>query len=128
MRRGPSSGSARSPSWRSRTKAPKRFTQAALVRELDRRGIGRPSTYAQTIDVLLERGYVESHRRDLVATALGEQAVAWLMRHFGDLLDYSFTAQLERQLDEIAAGSREWRGVLDAFHRRLIAQVERASA
>ncbi len=111
-----------------RTKAPKRFTQAALVRELDRRGIGRPSTYAQTIDVLLDRGYVESRRRDLMATALGEQAVAWLMRHFGDLLDYSFTAQLERQLDEIAAGSREWRGVLDAFHRRLLKQVERASA
>lgn len=111
-----------------RTRAPKRFTQATLVRELDRRGIGRPSTYAQTIDVLLERGYVESHRRDLVATALGEQAVAWLIRQFGDLFDYSFTAQLERQLDEIAAGSREWRGVLDAFHRRLLEQVGRASA
>ena len=111
-----------------RTKAPKRFTQATLVRELDRRGIGRPSTYAQTIDVLLERGYVESRRRDLIATALGDRTVAWLMRHFGDLLDYSFTAQLERQLDEIAAGSREWRGVLDAFHRRLLEQVERASA
>ena len=111
-----------------RTRAPKRFTQATLVRELDRRGIGRPSTYAQTIDVLNERGYVESRRRDLVATALGEQAVTWLMRHFGDLLDYSFTAQLERQLDEIAAGSREWRGVLDVFHQRLLEQVERASA
>ena len=111
-----------------RTRAPKRFTQATLVRELDRRGIGRPSTYAQTIAVLLERGYVESRRRDLAATALGDRTVAWLMRHFGDLLDYSFTAQLERQLDEIAAGSREWRGVLDAFHRRLHEQVERASA
>ncbi len=111
-----------------RTKAPKRFTQATLVRELEKRGIGRPSTYAQTIDVLLERGYVESRRRDLIATALGDRTVAWLMRHFGDLLDYSFTAQLERQLDEIAAGSREWRGVLDAFHRRLLEQVERASA
>ena len=111
-----------------RTRAPKRFTQAMLVRELDTRGIGRPSTYAQTIGVLLERGYVESRRRDLAATALGDRTVAWLMRHFGDLLDYSFTAQLERQLDEIAAGSREWRGVLDAFHRRLSEQVERASA
>ena len=111
-----------------RTRAPKRFTQATLVRELDRRGIGRPSTYAQTIAVLLERGYVESRRRDLAATALGDRTVAWLMRHFGDLLDYSFTAQLERQLDEIAAGSREWQGVLDAFHRRLLEQVERASA
>ena len=111
-----------------RTRAPKRFTQATLVRELDRRGIGRPSTYAQTIAVLIERGYVESRRRDLVATELGDRTVAWLMRHFGDLLDYSFTAQLERQLDEIAAGSREWRGVLDAFHRRLLEQVERASA
>ncbi len=111
-----------------RTRARKRFTQATLVRELDRRGIGRPSTYAQTIQVLLERGYVESRRRDLAATALGEHAVAWLMRHFGELLDYSFTAQLERELDEIAAGSRDWRGVLDAFHRRLLEQIERASA
>ena len=111
-----------------RTRVPKRFTQATLVRELERRGIGRPSTYAQTIGVLLERGYVESRRRDLAATALGDRTVTWLMRHFGDLLDYSFTAQLERQLDEIAAGSREWRGVLDAFHRRLLDQVGRASA
>ena len=111
-----------------RTRAPKRFTQATLVRELDRRGIGRPSTYAQTIAVLIERGYVESRRRDLAATALGDRTVAWLMRHFGELLDYSFTAQLERQLDEVAAGSRGWQGVLDAFHRRLLKQVARASA
>ena len=111
-----------------RTKAPKRFTQATLVRELEKRGIGRPSTYAQTIEVLLERGYVEAKRRDLAATPLGDRAVAWLMRHFSELLDYSFTADLERQLDEIAAGSREWTAVLDAFHRRLLAQVESASA
>ena len=111
-----------------RTKAPKRFTQATLVRELEKRGIGRPSTYAQTIEVLLERGYVEARRRDLAATPLGDRAVAWLMRHFPELLDYSFTADLERQLDEIATGSREWTAVLDAFHRRLLAQVESASA
>ena len=110
-----------------RTRAPKRFTQATLVRELDRRGVGRPSTYAQTISVLLERGYVESRRRDLAGTVLGDRAVEWLMCHFGELLDYAFTAQLERQLDEIAAGSREWCGVLDAFHQRLLKQVERAS-
>ena len=111
-----------------RTKAPKRFTQATLVRELEKRGIGRPSTYAQTIEVLLERGYVEARRRDLAATPLGDRAATWLMRHFPELLDYSFTADLERQLDEIAAGSREWTAVLDAFHRRLLAQVESASA
>ena len=111
-----------------RTKAPKRFTQATLVRELEKRGIGRPSTYAQTIEVLLDRGYVEARRRDLAATPLGDRAATWLMRHFPELLDYSFTADLERQLDEIAAGSREWTAVLDAFHRRLLAQVESASA
>ena len=111
-----------------RTKAPRRYTQATLVRELEKRGIGRPSTYAQTIDVLLERGYVESHRRDLAATPLGDRAVSWLMRHFKELLDYSFTAGLERQLDEIAAGGRDWKAVLTDFHRRLLDQVERASA
>ncbi len=111
-----------------RTKAPKRFTQATLVRELEKRGIGRPSTYAPTIEVLLERGYVEARRRDLAATPLGDRAATWLMRHFPELLDYSFTADLERQLDEIAAGSREWTAVLDAFHRRLLVQVESASA
>ena len=68
------------------------------------------------------------HLRDLAATPLGDRAVAWLMRHFPELLDYSFTADLERQLDEIAAGSRGWTAVLDAFHRRLLAQVESASA
>ena len=79
-------------------------------------------------DVLLERGYVESRRRDLAATPVGDRAVSWLMRHFEELLDYSFTAGLERQLDEIAAGGRDWKAVLTDFHRRLLDQVERASA
>ncbi len=110
-----------------RTKAPKRHTQATLVQELEKCGIGRPSTYAQTIDVLLDRGYVESRRRDLAGTPLGDRAVAWLMRHFPDLLDYSFTAALERQLDDIAAGGRDWKQVLTDFDRGLLGQVERAS-
>ena len=110
-----------------RTRAPKRFTEASLVAELEERGIGRPSTYAATIGVLVERGYVEVKRRDLVATELGERAVTWLLAHFPELLDPGFTAGLEAELDEVAGGRRDWKALLAGFRERLDRQVAGAA-
>ena len=110
-----------------RTRAAKRFTEASLVAELEERGIGRPSTYAATIGVLVERGYVEVKRRDLVATELGERAVTWLLAHFPELLDPGFTAGLEAELDEVAGGRRDWKALLAGFRERLDRQVAGAA-
>ena len=110
-----------------RTRAPKRFTEASLVAELEERGIGRPSTYAATIGVLVERGYVELKRRDLAATELGERAVTWLLAHFPELLDYGFTAGLEAELDDVAGGRRDWKALLSRFREQLDRQVAGAA-
>ena len=100
---------------RKRTKAPKHFTEASLVRELEKRGIGRPSTYAATLKTLALREYVVARRRDLVATEKGCSVVDWLGRAVPELLDYGFTARLEEQLDRIAAGGADWKQLLDVF-------------
>ena len=100
---------------RKRTKAPKHFTEASLVRELEKRGIGRPSTYAATLKTLALREYVVARRRDLLATEKGCSVVDWLGRAFPELLDYGFTARLEAQLDRIAAGGADWKRLLDVF-------------
>ena len=100
---------------RKRTKAPKYFTEASLVRELEKRGIGRPSTYAATLKTLALREYVVARRRDLLATEKGCSVVDWLARAFPELLDYGFTARLEEQLDRIAAGGADWKRLLDVF-------------
>ena len=104
---------------RKRTKAPKHFTEASLVRELEKRGIGRPSTYAATLKTLALREYVVARRRDLLATEKGCSVVDWLDRAFPELLDYGFTARLEEQLDRIAAGGADWKRLLDAFDGEL---------
>jgi len=100
---------------RKRTKAPKHFTEASLVRELEKRGIGRPSTYAATLETLALREYVVARRRDLLATEKGCSVVDWLGRAVPELLDYGFTARLEEQLDRIAAGGADWKRLLDVF-------------
>ena len=104
---------------RKRTKAPKHFTEASLVRELEKRGIGRPSTYAATLKTLALREYVVARRRDLLATEKGCSVVDWLGRAFPELLDYGFTARLEEQLDRIAAGGADWKRLLDVFDSEL---------
>jgi hypothetical protein len=122
-----------------------RYTEAALIRELESRSIGRPSTYATLVETVLDRGYVEKatiaatpvtlglvtleagkkapklstrtekaggEKDKLRATALGRTVIEWLLTQFGDMLDYSFTAEMEAQLDEIAKGTRVWNSVL----------------
>ena len=99
------------------TKPPPRFSEASLVRELEKRGIGRPSTYASIISTIQDRGYVSLKKRRFYAEKIGELVTDRLVESFADLLDYSFTAGMEQDLDQIASGDREWIGVLDAFYR-----------
>ena len=98
------------------TKPPPRYSEASLVRELEKRGIGRPSTYASIISTIQDRGYVTLKKRRFYAEKIGEIVTDRLVNSFADLLDYSFTAEMEQDLDQIASGDREWHNVLDTFY------------
>ena len=99
------------------TKPPPRFGEASLVRELEKRGIGRPSTYAAIISTIQDRGYVSLTNRRFYAEKIGELVTDRLVENFKDLLDYGFTAELEQELDQIAEGDVGWRSVLDEFYQ-----------
>ncbi len=92
---------------RSETKPPARYTEASLIKRLEELGIGRPSTYASIISTIQDRGYVFKKGTALVPTYTAFAAVALLERHFGDLVDYAFTARMEDDLDRIASGDQE---------------------
>ncbi|MGJ8522144.1 DNA topoisomerase 1 [Carnimonas sp. R-84981] len=98
------------------TKPNPRYTEASLVRELEKRGIGRPSTYASIISTIQERGYVVLDSRRFYAQTLGEIVTDRLVESFDDLLDYGFTARMEDELDEIATGEVQWKHVLNDFY------------
>ncbi len=98
------------------TKPPARFTEATLVRELEEREIGRPSTYASIIGTILNRGYVYKKGTALVPAWLAFAVVRLLERHFGRLIDYNFTAAMEDVLDEVAAGRRDSTSELGEFY------------
>ena len=105
------------------TKAPPRYTQASLIKKLEESGIGRPATYAAIMENISKREYItQNAKRQLAATALGEKVVDALAGHVG-FIDYDYTAQLEGQLDEIAAGKAQARPVLAAAHDRLAAEL-----
>jgi len=99
------------------TKPKSRYTEAALIKTLERLGIGRPSTYAPIIGVLYQRNYIERKKRYLFPTELGEKVTDFLKEHFSHLIDYKFTARMEKELDEIAEGKLEWiSSVKDFYH------------
>jgi len=98
------------------TEPPPRFTEASLVKELERLGIGRPSTYAPTLATVIEREYVEVVDKKLVPTTLGRVVTDLLVEHFGTIVDYGFTSEMEQQLDDIAEGTKLWGPVLQAFY------------
>ena len=108
------------------TKPPPRYGEASLVRELEKRGIGRPSTYAAIISTIQDRGYVTLQNRRFHAEKIGELVTDRLVENFSDLLDYSFTADMERELDEIADGGKSWQGLLDSFYRDFSGRLEKA--
>lgn len=109
------------------TKPPARFTEAALVKELEKRGIGRPSTYAAIISTIQERGYVKLESRRFYAEKMGDIVTDRLVESFRDLLDYSFTARMEDSLDSVAEGKEKWQVLLDRFYgdfRQQLAQAQ----
>ncbi|MBV1842129.1 MULTISPECIES: type I DNA topoisomerase [Photobacterium] len=108
------------------TKPPARFTEAALVKELEKRGIGRPSTYASIISTIQDRGYVRVDQRRFYAEKMGEIVSDRLSESFADLMDYDFTARMEGNLDKIAEGEANWKKVLDNFFNDFSAELEKA--
>ncbi|MFP4191252.1 MAG: type I DNA topoisomerase [Candidatus Hydrogenedentota bacterium] len=108
------------------TKPPPRYTEATLVRALEEKGIGRPSTYAPTINTITERGYVEREKGRLHPTELGEQVNTLLMENFSDILDLDFTARLEEDLDHVEEGEREWHELLSDFYKDFQKDLEEA--
>jgi DNA topoisomerase I len=101
------------------TQPPPRYSEASLVRALEEQGIGRPSTYAQIISTIQDRGYVEMEDRRFHPTGLGEVVVKLLVKVFPDIFDVEFTSQMEGQLDRVEEGEVEWRQLLERFYPRL---------
>jgi DNA topoisomerase I len=97
------------------TSPPPRFTGASLVKELEAEGIGRPSTYASIIQTLISREYVRVDSRRFFPTPLGEVVTAYLKQHFSEVVDVSFTARMESELDEIAEGQQQWGSTVKDF-------------
>ncbi|MBT5818210.1 MAG: type I DNA topoisomerase [Proteobacteria bacterium] len=108
------------------TKPVGRFTEASLVKELEKRGIGRPSTYASIISTIQDRGYAKVVNRRFFAQKVGEIVTDRLCENFKDLMDYGFTAGMEETLDEVAAGRKNWKDVLDEFYSDFCVQLEAA--
>ncbi len=98
------------------TEPPARYTEAGLVKELEKREIGRPSTYASIIKTLLDRGYVEKESRSLKPTDTGDVVSSFLEKHFAKYVSDTFTAEMENDLDEIAEGKREYESTLAEFY------------
>jgi len=98
------------------TKPPARFSEAALVKELEKKGIGRPSTYASIISTIQDRGYVEIENRRFFVKKIGHIVAERLLDSFTDIMDYDFTANLENSLDKVADGNLEWKSVLNDFY------------
>jgi DNA topoisomerase-1 len=109
------------------TKPPPRYTEANLVKELVKRGIGRPSTYATIISTIQDRGYVKIEKRRFFCLKIGEIVTDRLVENFQDLMDFGFTAALEEDLDKIAAGQENWQQVLDTFYANFTKRLESAS-
>ncbi len=98
------------------TKPPARYTEASLVKELEKRGIGRPSTYAAIISTIQDRGYVQVENKRFYATKMGDIVTERLVESFADLMDYGFTANMEESLDVVAEGAKDWIDLLDEFY------------
>ena len=98
------------------TEPPARFTEASLVKALEEKGIGRPSTYSPTITTILERRYIEKIQKQLYPTELGRVVNKLLTENFGDIVNVEFTAKIENEFDEIAEGKEEWKKMIRQFY------------
>lgn len=110
------------------TKPAPRFTEASLVKELEKRGIGRPSTYAAIISTIQDRGYVDVQNRRFYAQKMGDIVTDRLAESFPDLMDFSFTARMEEKLDDVAEGDINWKDLLNNFYTQFEGELEAAQS
>lgn len=112
------------------TEAKARYTEAGLIKELEKRGIGRPSTYAPILSTIQDRYYVEKEEQKLKPTAIGETVTGFLLKYFDSIMDYDFTAKMEDDLDQIALGKLKSQKLLESFYlpfdKKLIEVTEKA--
>ncbi|MDB0051600.1 type I DNA topoisomerase [Gammaproteobacteria bacterium] len=108
------------------TKPTARFTEASLVKELEKRGIGRPSTYASIISTIQDRGYVRTESKRFFALKMGDIVAERLQESFAELMSYDFTAKMEESLDEVAGGEKNWKVLLNEFYEGFTSQLMKA--
>ncbi|MFT8871375.1 MAG: type I DNA topoisomerase [Sporolactobacillus sp.] len=110
------------------TQPPPRYTEASLVRAMEEIGIGRPSTYAPTIDTIQRRNYVSMDAKRFVPTELGEVVLKLIVEFFPEIINIDFTAQMENDLDDIGIGHKDWIGVIDDFYKDFSGRLKKAEA
>ena len=98
------------------TQPPARYTEASLVRTMEEKGIGRPSTYAPTITVIISRGYVSREQKRLYPTELGRMVTAMMEQYFPEIVDLDFTADMEDKLDQVEEGTTDWKQIIRGFY------------
>lgn len=108
------------------TQPPARYTEATLVKAMEEKGVGRPSTYASIVSTIQDRDYVIKKDKRLAPTPLGEVVTGLMMERFNDIIDVEFTANMEDRLDEVEAGKRNWRDVLRDFYTDFHQEMENA--
>ena len=107
------------------TEPPPRYTEASLVKALEEKGIGRPSTYAPTITTILARHYIEKNQKQLVPTDLGRIVNKLLIENFPDIINVEFTAKIEEDFDKIAEGEEKWKDVIRRFYSPFSVTLDR---
>lgn len=110
------------------TQPPSRYTEASLVKALEEKGIGRPSTYAPTITTIISRGYVLKDKKFLMPTELGKIVTDIMKAHFSDIVDIQFTAQMEEKFDSIEEGQKKWVDIMKEFYGGFIDELSLAEA
>ncbi|MDD6678509.1 MAG: type I DNA topoisomerase [Firmicutes bacterium] len=108
------------------TQPPARYSEATLVKAMEEKGVGRPSTYASTVSTIEDREYVSKQDRRLAPTALGEVVTDLMIQRFTDIIDVEFTANMEKKLDEVEEGKRNWKELLAEFYRDFHREMEEA--
>ena len=109
------------------TEPPPRYTEASLVKALEEKGIGRPSTYSPTITTILERRYIEKDKKQLIPTELGKVVNKLLVENFTNVVSEKFTADMEEKFDNIALGKQEWKKVIEEFYEPFEVDLDKAN-
>jgi len=105
------------------TEPPARYSEASLIKQMESLGIGRPSTYAPTVSLLVDREYIKVENKQLIPEEIGFKVIEMLENHFANIVDSSFTAKMEEELDEIAESKKDWQKLLKEFYDNFIEQI-----